>query len=157
MHSDITVVLKNVVEQFSSFLTVHDLVEDCDKEDIVGLLRYLSERIPSDVNGCLRNHSSVMISAAWYRTKYAGKLTEANRNASQAYSKHYLGYRERAYNEWTAKTMAESQQDVVAWSCHKDRLQSLVSCFETLLEVAKQRLSILEQLSNNYRVEVRNS
>jgi hypothetical protein len=75
--------------------------------------------------------------------------------ASRKYHEKYVGFRERGYNEWTVKSMAEVDPEYIKALDAAEQIQQVAGFLENLVKVVRARQSILEHISHNQRAEVR--
>lgn len=150
---DIT--LSRVIEQFVGLLSSRQLSEQ-DQSDITDLIRTLSS-VAGDPTRLLKDHPATMVTASWYSHKFSIITTDQARLTSQKLNEVYSNLRKNGYDEWTAKRMAETNLEYITLQRIEDSCRSISDVLSALVKISEQRLRILEQLSNNYRTEMRTS
>lgn len=142
--------------QFQDYLSqphYQEIVRD-DQGDLVAIIVEVGT-LQGDVNRLLQHHTELEIRAGWFHAKYAGFLAEISRDSTTNFNLIYTQRREKGYGEWDAKRMAETNSEYLKQLIHRDRLQVLVNLLKTLVDVCKGRLAALQQISNNFRAELR--
>lgn len=139
-----------------TFLTSRSFVNEQDKQEVLQLIREISS-VSGPVNTLLSEFPELLVQISWIAHKYNVRLIEASRAQSKAYNAKYVSLRERGYNEWTAKSMAEMDPEVLKMQIARDALDSVASFFSRLVDACNARKSILEQMSNNLRVDLKTS
>jgi hypothetical protein len=146
--------VQTLVEQFQSFVVSSPTVSDEDKYQLVSLLQHTCILV-GDINQHLQDHSALLACVSWYYHKYNNLLISKENELNGSYGKIYSRYRERGYDEWTAKRMTDSSEEILELVSVKDRDKNLVGILSSLVDVVKQRFTALQQLSNNYRAELK--
>lgn len=149
--------LRRAVEQFAGLLSSRQAsgyISEQDQQDITGLIQELSA-VEGDASRLLREHPSLMVRTSWYAHNFQVWSLAAERQATQKLNEVYNQLRYKGHNEWDAKRKAEADADYVKLLAAQDTYNSITNILIQLKLIAEQRLRILEQLSNNYRTEVR--
>lgn len=147
--------LARVIEQFLELLRSRKIA-DQDQEDLIAMMRALAS-VSGDPTVHLREHSQLMTMAYWYAHKYKIIAQAIQREADQRLGELYTGFRKSGYDDWTSKRMAESHTDYVQKVSGIDACTSISDMLQQLAKIAEQRLRILEQISNNFRSELRST
>jgi hypothetical protein len=148
--------LKGIVNQFQAYLA--DPANACivkDDQQELGQIFVLVSDIEGDFNYHLKYHPQLLIFVTWYYNKYNGMLAEVSRNSTTHINLLYAQKRENGYGEWDAKRQTETDRVWLEMIRHQDRLQRVVNILKSLVDACKERLPVLQSLSNNYRAELR--
>lgn len=149
-------VLRAVTLQFSAFLSNAEntqlLLED--QSELANIFSMVAN-LDGDFNHHLKYHPQMLIYVSWYYNKYNGQLMDLSRKSTTQFNLVYVRKRENGYGEWDAKRQAETNSEWLDMVYTQDRLQKLVNILKSLVDACKERLPVLQQLSNNYRAEVR--
>lgn len=148
--------ITKLLSDFGVFLQSRGFVNDQDKQEVLHLIREIAS-VSGPVNTLLSEFPELLTQITWIAHKYNVRLLDASRAQSKAYNAKYINLRERGYNEWTAKSMAEMDPEFLKMQSARDTLDSVASFFSRLVDICNARKSILEQLSNNLRVDLKTS
>jgi len=148
--------LKGVINQFQAFLADRENAEIIkgDQEEL-GKILILVADLDGDFNYHLKYQTQLRVFTEWYHSKYSSMLSEVSRKSTTHLNVLYAMKRERGYGEWDAKRMVETDKDWLEMIHHQGRLERVVSILKSLVDVCKDRLVVLQAISNNYRAEVR--
>ena len=148
--------LRGVINEFQGYLA--DPENAClvvGDEKNLGEIFSLVADLEGDFNYHLKYHPQTVIFCSWYFNKYLNQLTEITRQASTCYNLLFTAKRSNGYGEWDAKRMAETDKSWLELVRKQDRMQRLVNILKSLVDACKDRRPVLEQLSNNYRAELK--
>lgn len=146
--------LERVANQFQAFLNGYSFLLPEDRQDILIILRGAAT-VTGDINTLLGEFPALLASASWFHHKYNVKQQELARVASRSYGEKYVSLRERGFQEWTAKSMAETDSTVVRAQDAVDQVSAVVGYLDSLVKVVRARLTVLEHISHNQRAEVK--
>jgi len=152
---DLYYALRTVVGQLNAFVAdPQNLVLIDDQPELASIVSDAGT-ISGDVNHLLQMNTQLLIRAGWYLTKYQGYLATVSRECTTSFNTVYNHQRDRGYGEWDAKRRAEQDPTFLQYSERRDRLGLLVNILKVLVDACNQRLPALQQISNNYRAELR--
>lgn len=148
--------ITSLQRDFGFFLQSRGFVGEQEKSEVLQLIRELTS-VSGPVNTLLTEFPELYTQVCWLAHKYNVRLTETLRAQTKAYNTKYVSLRERGYNEWTAKSMAEMDPEFLKMQSARDALDSVAGFFQKLVDVCNARKSVLEHLSNNLRVDLKSS
>ncbi len=131
-----------------------EIVRD-DEGELAALMTEIGYLSGSDINKLLQTSPALTIRAGWFHTKYNGFLSELSRTNITSYNLIYNRFRDNGFGEWDAKRKAEIEPAWLKANQHEQRLRILVDIMKLLVDACKERLATLQQISNNYRAELR--
>jgi len=143
--------------QFQHWLAQPDnreIVKD-DEGELAALMAEIGYLAGSDINKLLQTSPALTMRAGWFHTKYNGFLGEVSRTNTTNYNLVYNQLRDKGYGEWDAKRQAETNSAWIKANQYEHRLKVLVDIMKLLVDACKERLATLQQISNNYRAELR--
>lgn len=154
--SEFSFAFRTVVLQFQGYLAQpanREIVKE-DQAELASLMMEIGT-VSGNVNVLLQHHAELTIRAGWFHTKYNTFLSELSRANTTHFNLTYTAKREHGWNEWDAKRFAETEKVYLEQSTQVGRMKQLVDILKVIYDVCKDRLAALQQISNNYRAEIR--
>lgn len=145
-----------VVMQFQAYLSQPEnaKIVQSDQSELASLMMEIGV-VSGNPNVLLQHNTELTVRAGWFYHKYNGFFLDLSRDNTTHFNLIYTAKREHGWNEWDAKRAAESDKAYLDQARAVNRMQQLVGILKVLVDSCKDRLSALQQISNNYRAEIR--